>query len=117
MLNCIIMHIGDYRLGSVLFVSWVNGHLPLPPQFNPFQPTLIYFNPLQPIVARKFHSLPTSTHLNLLQLMLVTKNFTKFFLNFFYKFFSKNIFLENFFHYFFSKILFFKNIVFANKNV
>ena len=48
-----------------------------------------YFNSLQSTIIRKFHSLSNSTHSNLLQPMLVKKNFNKIF--------SGKLFLEIFF--------------------
>jgi len=81
---------------KALFVSWVNEHLLRPPHFNPFQPT----------VVRKFHSLPTSTQLNLLQPMLVKKISQ----NFFWKVFFANFFRNFFFKKGFFEKLFFENI-------
>ena len=66
---------------------------------------------LQSIVVRKFNCLPTSTHLNLLQLMLVEIFFAKFFQESF--FLTKKISQICFLVIFFSKKKFFKNIFFA----
>ena len=65
-------------------------------------------HPLQPTVLRKFHSLPTLTHFNLLQPMLVENFFT----NSFPKNFSKNKFFWNFF----SKNKISKFFYFSEKN-
>ena len=93
---------------------------------------IITFISLQSNVVRKFHSLPTSTHLNLLQAMLRKKKelqiffekyiFSEIFLaNFFSKIFvcksqniSKNIFFGNFFDNFFANFFhnFFSNFFF-----
>ena len=110
-----------YTQGPVLLILWIsqllgpvlfgaNAHIPLPPHFNSFQPT----------VVRKFHFLSTSTHLNLLQPMLVEIFFTKFFRKKFYfpkiflhkflfrKFVFEKIFFEIFFRKFFLKLFFWK---------
>ena len=64
---------------------------------TPLQPTLTDFNPIQPTVIRKFHSLPTSTNAGrrffckILRKTFSSKNFC------FRNFFIENIFLEIFF--------------------
>ena len=83
----------------------------------------ITLTPFQPIVIRKFYSLPTSIHLNLLQLMLVEIFFTKFFPEnlFLTKNFSANLFSRMIFcKYFFEKIcvckIFSQKIYFLGKS-